>query len=554
MTNYEIADYFSLLSKLMDLHGENAFKTKTYSIAAYHIEQLKVPIEGMDDAELFMQRGIGESVGKKIREIENTGKLDALEEILVRTPAGVLEIMDIKGLGPKKVAVIWKEMGIESVGELEYACHENRLVEMKGFGAKTQQSVLDNIAFRKQNQGFHLWAEVEHIANNLVTRLQQMFLENNFAISGEFRRQCDVLEAIDVVTDIAPERLKKQFENVANIAFEDSSEGLNIRLPFNPLYRFIAVNKENFYRKLFLTSGSKDFICAFNEQFVLPEIIAQEEDIFTANKLPFIHPAIRETTSILQKAKDGFAPTLIQPADIKGIIHSHSTYSDGSDTLEVMARTAKKQGFEYLVISDHSQAAYYAKGLSPEKIAEQHQEIDALNEKLAPFKIFKSIEADILNDGSLDYNSAVLSTFDLVIASVHSNLKMTEDKAMARVMAAIENPFTTILGHPTGRLLLSRPGYPLDHKTIIDACAKHKVVIEINAHPKRLDLDWRWIAYALEQGVLLSINPDAHAIAGFHDVYYGVMAAQKGGLTAEMNLSSFGVKEMEAFLKKNSNC
>ncbi len=554
MTNYEIADYFSLLSKLMDLHGENAFKTKTYSIAAYHIEQLKVPIEGMDDAELFMQKGIGESVGKKIREIENTCKLDALEEILARTPAGVLEIMDIKGLGPKKVAVIWKEMGIESVGELEYACHENRLVEVKGFGAKTQQSVLDNIAFRKSNQGFHLWAEVEHVANNLVTRLKQIFPENLFAISGEFRRQCDVLEAIDVVTDIATERLKKQFENVANIAFEDSSEGLNIHLPFNPLYRFIAVNKENFYQKLFLTSGSEDFINAFNEQFVLPEIIVQEEDIFTANRLSFIHPAMRETTSILQKVKDGYSPTLITPTDIKGIIHSHSTYSDGSDTLEVMARTAKKQGFEYLVISDHSQAAYYAKGLSPEKIAAQHQEIDALNEKLAPFKIFKSIEADILNDGSLDYNDSVLSTFDLVIASVHSNLKMTEDKAMARVMAAIENPFTTILGHPTGRLLLSRPGYPLDHKTIIDACSKQKVVIEINAHPKRLDLDWRWIAYALEQEVLLSINPDAHAIAGFHDVYYGVMAAQKGGLTAEMNLSSFGVKEMEAFLKKNSNC
>ena len=554
MTNDEIADYFSLLSKLMDLHGENPFKVKSYSIAAYNIEQIKLPIAEMDDAELFMQKGIGESVGKKIREIENTGKLEALEEILARTPAGVLEIMDIKGLGPKKVAVIWKEMGIESVGELEYACHENRLVEVKGFGAKTQQSVLDNIAFRKQNQGFHLWAEVEHIANNLVTRLQQMFPENNFAISGEFRRQCDVLEAIDVVTDIAPERLKKQFENVANIAFEDSSEGLNIRLPFNPLYRFIAVNKENFYQKLFLTSGSEDFISAFNEQFVLPEIIAQEEDIFTTNKLPFIHPAMRETASMLQKAKDGYSPTLITPTDIKGIIHSHSTYSDGSDTLEVMARTAKKQGFEYLVISDHSQAAYYAKGLSPEKIAAQHQEIDALNEKLAPFKIFKSIEADILNDGSLDYNSAVLSTFDLVIASVHSNLKMTEDKAMARVMAAIENPFTTILGHPTGRLLLSRPGYPLDHKTIIDACAKHKVVIEINAHPKRLDLDWRWIAYALEQGVLLSINPDAHAIAGFHDVYYGVMAGQKGGLTAEMNLSSFSLSKMEAFLKKNTNC
>lgn len=546
MTNYEIADYFSLLSKLMDLHGENAFKSKTYSIAAYHIEQLKVPIEGMDDAELFMQRGIGESIGKKIREIESTGKLEALEEILGRTPTGVLEIMEIKGLGPKKVAVIWKEMGIESVGELEYACHENRLVEVKGFGAKTQQSVLENIAFRKKNQGFHLWAEVEHVANNLVKQLQQLFPENLFAHTGEYRRQCEVLEAIEVLTDIAPERLKKQFENLANIEFEDLDNGLNIRLPYNPLYHFIATTKSDFYKNLFLTSGSETFITAFNEQFVLPEIITKEEDIFSTNNLPFIHPAQRETAEILQKE---YSPTLIQPTDIKGIIHSHSTWSDGSDRLEVMARTARQQGFEYLVISDHSQAAYYAQGLTPEKVAAQHQEIDVLNEKLAPFKIFKSIEADILNDGSLDYNNDVLKTFDLVIASVHSNLKMTEDKAMARVMTAIENPFTTILGHPTGRLLLSRQGYPLDHKAIIDACAKNKVVIEINAHPKRLDLDWRWIEYALEQGVLLSINPDAHAVAGFQDVYYGVKAAQKGGLTTNNNLSSFGLKEFENYLK-----
>ncbi|MGN6476059.1 MAG: PHP domain-containing protein, partial [Flavipsychrobacter sp.] len=208
------------------------------------------------------------------------------------------------------------------------------------------------------------------------------------------------------------------------------------------------------------------------------------------------------------------------------------------------------KGYEYLVISDHSQAAYYANGLTPERIATQHQEIDALNANLAPFKIFKSIEADILNDGNLDYNTQVLSTFDLVIASVHSNLKMTQERAMERVMAAIHNPYTGILGHLTGRLLLSREGYPLDHKAIIDACAAQNVVIEINAHPRRLDLDWRWIEYALEKGVLLSIDPDAHAIEGYHDVYYGVLAGQKGGLTADRNLSSFSLAQFEAFLKE----
>jgi DNA polymerase (family 10) len=220
------------------------------------------------------------------------------------------------------------------------------------------------------------------------------------------------------------------------------------------------------------------------------------------------------------------------------------------NTIADMAKACIDKGYEYLVLSDHSQSAYYANGLTPERIAKQHIEIDELNAKLAPFKIFKSIEADILGDGSLDYNEQVLKTFDLVIASVHSNLKMAQEKAMDRVLTAIRNPYTTILGHPTGRLLLSREGYPLDHKVIIDECIKHNVVIEINAHPRRLDLDWTWVEYATQQGALLSIDPDAHVIGGYDDVYFGVMAAQKGGLTAKQNLSSFGLKEFEEFLGK----
>jgi len=216
-----------------------------------------------------------------------------------------------------------------------------------------------------------------------------------------------------------------------------------------------------------------------------------------------------------------------------------------------MATAAKAADFEYLVLSDHSQSATYASGLTPDRVAAQHAEIDALNAQMAPFKIFKSIEADILGDGSLDYSPQVLATFDLVIASVHSNLKMSEERAMSRVMAAIANPYTTILGHPTGRLLLSRKGYPLDHKAIIDACAEHSVVLEINAHPRRLDLDWRWIDYALEKGVLLSIDPDAHSINGFNDVHYGAVIAQKGGLTAQHNLSSFTLTQFEEFIARN---
>jgi DNA polymerase (family 10) len=242
--------------------------------------------------------------------------------------------------------------------------------------------------------------------------------------------------------------------------------------------------------------------------------------------------------------------TLITSGDIKGIIHSHSQWSDGVHTVEEMAKACIDKGYEYLVISDHSKSAAYANGLTEERIREQHRYIDELNEKLQPFRIFKSIECDILGDGALDYSDNVLSTFDLVIASVHSNLKMTEEKAMMRLMNAIRNPYTTILGHMTGRLLLSRPGYPVDHVTIINACVENKVVIELNAHPRRLDIDWRWIDYAIEKGVLISIDPDAHSVEGYNDCRYGVLAAQKGGLSKQQNLSSFTLKEFEDYLQK----
>jgi len=551
VTNYEIADHFSLLSKLMDIHGENSFKSKSYSIAAFNIEKLPKEIVDMDDAELFGLKGFGDNIGKKIREIQNTGKLSALETILASTPPGILEMMQIKGLGPKKVSVIWKEMGIESLGELEYACNENRLVAVKGFGAKTQESVLQNIQYYKQNMGFHLWAEVEETGKSLLKQLQNAFPDNLFSLTGDIRRQNNILEFIEIVSDINRDKLAKQFEPLSDTLIdEEPNNRLTVRIPNEPVIKFHLCNTKAFYHTLFATTGSDEFMTAFFEKYTLPETPADEAEIFAVNKLAYIQPAQRETARILELAADGDLDELIQPNDIRGIIHSHSTWSDGMETIEQMAKAARDKGFEYLVISDHSQAAYYANGLTPERIAAQHQEIDALNDKLAPFKIFKSIEADILGDGNLDYNSKVLNTFDLVIASVHSNLKMTMDKAMDRVMKAIQNPFTTILGHPTGRLLLSREGYPLEHKAVIDACAAHNVVIEINAHPRRLDIDWKWIEYALEKGVLLSIDPDAHAVAGYKDVYYGVMSAQKGGLTAHNNLSSFTLAQFEAFLEK----
>jgi DNA polymerase (family 10) len=552
MNNYAIADHFSLLSKLMDIHGDNAFKSKSYSIIAYYIENLPRQIEEMDDAELFSHKGIGASTGKKIREIQQTGKLDLLEQIMAATPPGILEMLNVKGLGPKKISVIWKELGIETLGELEYACQENRLTTLKGFGAKTQQTILDNISYYKKNQGYHLWAEVEMIGHDLVARLQEIYPFRLFSVTGAIRRQEEVVEFVEIVTNLPHEKLVEQFQDITDTVIEEAPDSvLIIRVPDHPVIKVYMCSERDFARTVFVTTGSAAFMEAFFERYNIPDrLFSLEEEIFEINNLPFIPPPLRETAIILQHAADGNLKELIKVEDIKGIIHSHSTWSDGLDKISVMAKSAKERGFEYLVISDHSQAAYYAQGLKPEQIAAQHQEIDALNEKLAPFKIFKSIEADILNDGSLDYNEEVLKTFDLVIASVHSNLKMSEEKAMSRLLTAIANPYTSILGHPTGRLLLSRKGYPVDHKTLIDACAAHSVVVEINAHPRRLDMDWRWIEYAMEKGVLLSVDPDAHSVMGFRDIYYGVMNAQKGGLTRAYNLSSYSLSEFEAFLVK----
>jgi DNA polymerase (family 10) len=551
MNNYEIADQFSLLSKLMDIHGENSFKSKSYSNAAFNIERLPAEISTMDDAELFNVRGIGEATGKKIRVLLATGKLPQLEELIANTPPGIIDMLQIKGLGPKKIAVIWNELGIESLGELEYACQENRLVTLKGFGAKTQESVLQNIVYFKQNLGFHLWAEVEVFGNSMVEKLQKAYPDNLLSLTGDIRRQNETVEYVELVTDLDKEEINEEFQEIEGAEVEyDTDDCLLVKMPGQPRLRFYLAERDNYYQRLFTSTGSAEFIAAFESKYKIPEIVSSEEEIFTANKLEYIPAMLRETAGILDKAAANKLPVLIQPSDIRGIIHSHSTWSDGVNTIEQMAKSAIAKGLEYLVLSDHSQSAFYAGGLKPDRIAAQHQEIDALNAKLAPFRIFKSIESDILSDGSLDYSDQVLSTFDLVIASVHSNLKMSQEKAMERVLKAVCNPYTRILGHPTGRLLLSRKGYPLDFKKLIDTCAEHKVVIEINAHPRRLDLDWRWIDYALECGVLLSIDPDAHSVEGYYDTYYGVLVAQKGGLTKERNLSSFTLKEFEAYLKR----
>ena len=550
MDNYAIADNFALLGKLMDIHGENSFKAKSYAAAAFTIEKLPSQLAEMPLEKIASVRGIGESIAKNIAEQLQTGSMALLQEYIQKTPEGILTMMSIKGIGPKKIATIWKELEIETIGELLYACNENRLANYKGFGAKSQQNIKEAIEFFMGSQGSYLYQQLESFTTEMTQLLSKAFPDFLFQVTADYRRQLEIITSISWITTAPKELLTKYFSTVECTFSEPENDHLVVESTAPVPLHFHIATAENFGTVLFKTTGPTNFLEAFEKETSLSITtpFASEQDLFQAAHLTFIPAFRRDDASIVLKAKNKNIKACIETSDIKGIIHSHSNWSDGAETLEAMAIAAKARGLEYLVISDHSQSAFYANGLREDRIRAQHQQIDELNKKLAPFRIYKSIESDILNDGSLDYDDEVLASFDLVIASIHSNLKMTEEKAMMRLMNAIENPYTSILGHMTGRLLLSRGGYPVNHELIIDACVANDVVIELNAHPRRLDIDWRWIDKAVDMGVLISINPDAHSIEGYDDCKYGVLVAQKAGLTKYQNLSSYDRSEFESFL------
>jgi len=550
MDNYAIADQLSTLSKLMDIAGENSFKSKSYASAAFAIEKLPQQLATLSKEQIVALRGVGEGVGAKVTELLQTGELEAITKLVETIPPGVVQMLEIKGLGPKKIHALWKNLNITTVEELEEACKQNRVAAEKGFGEKTQEKIMASIAFNRQTSGAYLYAQVEPFVAAFKARLNAAFANEQLEVTGAFRRQLEIIERLEWVTAIPKQKLKTFLQNEGMNILSESDELLLADQNETLVIAFHLANKETFFSILFSTSCSDPFLAGFTAANESKNTTSykSEEAIFSAANIPFIPPFLRETPGIIEVAKKGALPTVIKPSDVKGLIHSHSNWSDGASTIEEMSEALIEQGFEYLVISDHSKAAFYAGGLTEQRIKEQHTYIDALNKKLAPFKIFKSIECDILSDGALDYPDEVLASFDLVIASIHSNLQMKEEKAMMRLLSAVENPYITILGHLTGRRLLKRPAYPVDHAAIIDACAENGVVIEINANPQRLDMRWEWVSYALEKGVLLSVNPDAHSIPEFDNIKYGVLAGEKGGLTKESNLSSFSRQELESYL------
>lgn len=556
MDNKTIAKTIKLYAQLMELHGENPFRTKAIAATAFKLDKLPFLITPQAIGELSEVPGIGQSTAQKVGTLLATGSFPELDTLLAATPEGILEMLSIKGLGPKKIAIIWRTLGIESTGELYYACNENRLVEAKGFGLKTQEEIKRAIEFSIANKGWFLYANAEKLAEEVMVALQELLPSGRkIAYTGDFRRKCEVLQSVDFIAEASLSELTAALAQINNLALETLSDPalLVAKNEAGLTFRFFPVDPNSFFRQLLITTGADDHLRQLDEllsESSLPEF-ESEAAIYESLGLRYIEPELREGTNEITLAGRDSLPELVSYADLRGTLHNHSTYSDGVNTLEEMARYCRDElRLEYLGICDHSRAAVYAKGLTIERVQQQWAEIDALNARLASFRIFKGIESDILGDGSLDYPDEILASFDFVVASVHSNLKMDADKATTRLVKAIENPYTTILGHPTGRLLLSRSGYSVDYQRVIDACAVHGVVIEINANPLRLDLDWRWHRYAVEKGVLLSINPDAHRNSGFHDMQYGIHVARKGGITAENCLNTFSAEAIAEYFRQ----
>lgn len=540
MTNKEIAKQFDFIANLMELHDENPFKIRSYQNAYNVIRQNNEEISDLNFDQLIQIKGIGKSIATDILELFNSGEIKLLNELLAKTPEGLLDLLKIKGIGPKKIRALWLDLSISSLGELEYAIKENRLTLLKGFGSKIQDNILSQIEFLNANKGKILYFKAKFIADELIEKLRYNFPDRTFNITGDLRRQMPVIEKIEIISDLEFERLK---------SFDDPEYQIDKKIFFykNTAVEFYYTETINFVKNLFETTGPEKFT-----RYFIFNNNKSEEDIFSSNFNSYIPPNMRDIDMIPQDIKNFELGKFISQDDIKGILHNHTIWSDGSDKLIDMALYYKELGYEYMLVSDHSKSAFYANGVKETDVYKYIEEIKDTNTKIQNFTVFTGIESDILADGNLDYNDDVLKMFDLVISSIHSGLNMENQKATERMLKAIENPYTRILGHMTGRILLAREGYHFDRDKVFDACAANKVAIELNCNPQRMDIDWTLISKAQDKGIEFCINPDAHSKYEVRYIDYGVTIAQKGGMWKEKCINAKNKNEFDKwiFLKK----
>jgi DNA polymerase (family X) len=570
--NAEVAAVLSRIAVFSELAGENPFKARAFANVARAIEKHPEKIEDLAaQGRLREIHGVGKSIEEVVADLLTSGRSRLLDELVGKFPAGIQDLLSISGMGPKRVKAVYENLGISRIGELEYACRENRLIALDGFGEKTQANILKAIEFRKRSQDSRLFSEALAIGEELVSLARESGLFEEARIAGSLRRGKSTFKDIDILlipgtrTEIGRARdLLLSFADPQGIIGAGDTKvsirrtGLQVDFRMVPaesrasaLQHFTGSKEHN----TLLRSRAKAMSLKMNEYGVFREDgtavpCGDEEAVYRSIGLSWIPPEIREADGEIEAAEAGALPVLVEAADVRGMVHLHSTWSDGTRSVEEMARECRKRGFSWMCLSDHSRSAGYAGGLSAERLADQAEEVKAVNRKLSPFRVFHGVESDILSDGSLDYPDEVLARLDFVIGSVHSKLVMGREEATARLLKAVSHPLLTMLGHPGGRLLLAREGYPYDEAALLDALAVHGTVLEHNCNPHRLDPDWIFLRRAARRGIPISIDPDAHDLEGLDDLRYGLAMARKAWCAPAQLFNCRSAEEADAYFQK----
>jgi DNA polymerase (family 10) len=560
MDKKEISSVLEEMGTLLELQGANPFKSRAFHNAARALEGLTGDIRELaDSGELLKVKGIGTSIAAIIKDLATKGRSKEYAELRKGIPDGVLDMLRIQGLGPKKVKILHDKLKLKTLDQLEKAARADKLATLEGFGQKTQENILEGIQALRSRSDKHLYSVAEQAALSVYSTIRKERGVVRAEIAGSLRRRKEVIGDIDIVLSAREADRKRLMQvfvshpDVASVvAHGETKSSVTLKSGINCDLRIVEDREFPFALNYF--TGSKEHNVEMRSRarkrgLSLNEYgfsrvgeeeagkgkksvvsCADENDIYKAVGLAYVPPELRENGNEFAAAESGKLPRLVAMDDIRGTFHCHTTYSDGVNTLEQMAEGAKQLGWDYLGIADHSPVAAYAGGLSKERLKAQLKEIDTINQRATGFRLLKGTECDILPNGDLDWPDAVLATLEYVVVSVHSSFRMSEAEMTKRITKALKNKYVTMLGHPTGRLLLSRDAYPVNMTDVINIAADYGKCIEINAHPMRLDLDWRLCGYAKEKGVAIAINPDAHAIAGLRDVTFGVGIARKGGL------------------------
>lgn len=563
----EIANALREIGGFLDLSESNQFKARAYTNAAGQLDSVQMSMaDFVSSGAIRSTPGIGKGIAPVIIELVEKGESPYLEELRAQYPPGILDLIEVPGLSLKRIRALHEELGIASIEQLEEACRTSRLVALPGFGAKTQQKILEGIEFTKKHEESFLLSKAVRLAEEVEKELRALKGTGEIALAGSVRRRLEVAtEVVFCLSGVKPDTLLEQIRALGILRdFEDlSARSVRARAVDGIPVLIHLCTPAEFPSILFWETGSEQFVAtvvatAVGKGFSLSRTglrkagrkvqLASEDSLFEKLGLPAIPPELREAAD-LPSSKTSRA--LVKRQDLRGTFHVHSTYADGKNSLKEMFGAARERNFEYVGLSDHSPLASYAGGLTVARLAIQQKEVESLRAEFEPMRIFKGTEADILADGGIDYDDSVMAErFDFVVASIHSRFKMEQDEMTERMVRALSNPFVTFLGHMTGRKLLSRDGYKIDFDRVFDAAAENGVMIEINGDPHRLDIDWRLIPRALSRGVRFSIHPDAHSISNYNFLENGTWVARKAGLPPEMIFNTKPVEEVEEYLKK----